>query len=356
MIMNQAKYIRQTNLPQVGVTGQTKLANAKVLVIGAGGLGCAVLPYLVSAGIGSIGIVDGDVVELSNLHRQVLYTEDSIGNKKVVEAKEKLKNINKEATITSYPYYLNAEEALRLFPEYDIILDATDTIHMRYLINDACIIANKPFVYGSVYRFEGQVSVFNFKNGPTYRCLFKNEKGIVQNCAEVGVMGTTVGMIGMFQANEVIKVILGIGDILSGKLLTYNALSSIQTIFNFSKDHKKQIDLEFYNSQHNLKPIQSISAQEALKAEMMLLDVREWEETPKIKYKGIQQIPSSKLNEEYLQLNPDIELAIFCQSGKRSKSAAQFLYKKGFKKVKNIQEGAPFLKILIDEKKEKSIH
>src|SRR5690606_12961394 len=220
------RYNRQTILPQVGNAGQEKLSAAKVLVVGAGGLGCAVLPYLVSAGVGTIGIIDHDVVEESNLQRQVLYKESSVGKSKVEEAKKYLNGLNSSINIQTYNTKLDAGNAIDLFHNYDIIVDATDTIGLRYLINDASIITGKPFVYGSVFKFEGQVSVFNYKNGPTYRCLYPNKDTIVQNCTEAGVMGVVVGTTGMLQANEAMKMILGIGEILSGELLIYNNLTN----------------------------------------------------------------------------------------------------------------------------------
>lgn len=347
MTTHANRYIRQTNLPQVGDEGQQKLSQARVLVIGAGGLGCAILPYLVAAGVGTIGVVDGDAIETSNLHRQVLYTEKNVGKLKVVVAHKKLRKQNSTLKINAYPEFLDAHLALDLFPNYDIIVDATDTIGMRYLINDACVLTHKPFVYGSVYRFEGQVSVFNYQNGPTYRCLFKNEKGIVQNCTEVGVLGTTVGLVGMLQASEVLKMILGTGNVLSGKLLMYNALTSSQDIFNFKKDITLNIDEAFYDNEYFTQQIDEISAAKALEAAVILLDVREWEEQPQIEHEKVIQIPLSVLENEWTKLDSQKEIALFCQSGKRSLQACKLLQKHGFKKVKSIREGAVVIEEII---------
>ncbi len=185
------RYKRQINLPQVGIDGQQKLLNAKVLVIGAGGLGNAILPYLTAAGIGHIGIIDGDRVEESNLQRQVLFTENSVGELKTEILASHLGSLNSKSDIKIYKEFLDAKNAVSIIGNYDVVVDATDSVSIRYLINDACILANKPFVYGSVYRFEGQVSVFNYKNGPTYRCLFKKKHTNVTNCEDAGVLGTT---------------------------------------------------------------------------------------------------------------------------------------------------------------------
>src|SRR5690606_35483210 len=223
-----SRYNRQIILSEIGQTGQDKLSHAKVLVIGAGGLGCPILQYLTAAGIGTLGIIDFDVVELSNLHRQVLFGTSSLGKNKAEEAKTRLEDLNPDITIIAYAEKLIHQNAIDLFSQYDMIVDGTDNFETRYLANDACIITNKPLIFGSIYKVEGQVSVFNYQNGPSYRCLFPNspKKDAVPNCAEIGVLGVLPGIIGSFQTNEVLKLILGIGNVLSGKLLCYNALTS----------------------------------------------------------------------------------------------------------------------------------
>ena len=351
-----SRYNRQINLPQVGSAGQQKLKQAKVLVIGAGGLGCAVLPYLVSAGIGKIGIIDGDKVDETNLQRQILYSESSIGNSKVNEAKAKLESLNSTIIIESYNEFLNPKNARAVIKNYDIIVDATDTISIRYLINDVCVLENKPFVYGSVYRFEGQISVFNYKNGPTYRCLFKDEKAIVQNCEEVGVLGTTVGFVGMLQANEVVKIILEIGEVLAGKLLIYNALTNDQNIFQFVKDANSYIDEKFYESEYLNDKIIEIPAQEAIAADALFLDVREWHETPKLNFDNSIQIPLSVLKNELGKLNKEENILVYCQSGKRSLQALKILNKNQFKNIRSIKGGAIAINEIISNEKEKSIY
>jgi len=229
--METTRYNRQIILPEVGVFGQQKLQQAKVLIIGAGGLGVAVLPYLVAAGIGEIGIIDDDSIEITNLQRQVIYKNSSIGKSKVQEAAAMALSLNPSVKMNAIPEKLDSKNALSLFEQYDIIVDATDNLDTKYLINDACCVTNKPFVYGSVYKFEGQVSVFNYENGPTYRCLFPEKPDDYKNCNDLGIMGISVGIIGMFQANEVLKMVLGIGELLPGKLLVYNMLNNEQQKF-----------------------------------------------------------------------------------------------------------------------------
>lgn len=333
------RYKRQINLPEVGTTGQQKLINAKVLVVGAGGLGCAVLPYLVSAGVGKIGIIDEDKVDISNLQRQVLYTETSVGNSKVEAASNHLKNMNSGVEIKTYNEFLSAKNAFSVINEYDIVIDATDNLPTRYLINDACVLLDKPFVYGSVYRFEGQVSVFNYQNGPTYRCLFKENNHKPINCEEAGTLGTTVGLIGMMQANEVLKFILKTGDLLSGKLLIYDTLKNTQNIIKFKKDKSLNIDLDFYKKEH-LDKISNISADEALNSDRVLIDVREFDEVPIIKSEKVIQLPLSDLENQLDALDENTAYAVFCQHGVRSKMACNLLKKHHFNNVKNITDGA----------------
>lgn len=221
-----SRYNRHIILSEIGQQGQDKISNAKVLVVGAGGLGCPILQYLTAAGIGTIGIIDFDVVDISNLQRQVLFGSSSLGQNKAEAAKQRLKDLNNTISIISYPKKLTYKNAITLFNQYDIIVDGTDNFETRYLVNDACIITNKPLVFGAIYKFEGQISVFNYKNGPSYRCLFPNPpNGTVPNCSEIGVLGVLPAIIGSMQANEILKIILGIGNVLSGKLLCYNALT-----------------------------------------------------------------------------------------------------------------------------------
>ncbi len=354
MIME--RYNRQINLPEVGNKGQQKLANAKVLVVGAGGLGCAVLPYLSASGIGTIGIIDGDKVDISNLHRQVLYTEESVGKSKVEVAANHLKKQNSETNIIIHNEFLSAKNAFSIMDGYDIIIDATDNLPTRYLINDACVLLDKPFVYGSVYRFEGQVSVFNYKNGPSYRCLFKENNHKPVNCEEAGTLSTAVGLIGMLQANEVMKMILNTGDVLSGKLLIYNTLNNQQNTIKFKKDDNIKIDFDFYKNHHLNKHLINISAETALQSEMILIDVREFGETPIIETENIIQLPLSELENNLDNLERDKAYAIFCQHGVRSKIATNLLRNQNFTNVKNITDGALKIYNLIKHGEEKSIY
>ena len=343
------RYNRQTILPQIGEGGQDKLSNAKVLIVGAGGLGCAVLPYLTSAGIGAVGIIDHDIVDETNLQRQVIYKESSIGKSKVEEARKQLIGLNSTINIKTYNEKLIPKNAIELFKQYDIIVDATDTISLRYLINDACVITNKPFVYGSVFRFEGQVSVFNYKNGPTYRCLYPNSNTTVQNCAEVGVLGVVVGMIGMFQANEVIKMILDIGEVLSGELLIYNSLTNNQDKFKFQKNNSIVIDEPFFENEYLEEASIEIEAEKALEKKCLFLDVRELHETPILNLENSIQIPLSNLTNNLNQLNKEDEILIYCQSGIRSLQAVKILKEHQFKKVQSIKGGVLALQKLIKE-------
>lgn len=231
------RYNRHIILPEVGPEGQEKLKAAKIIVIGAGGLGCPVLQYLAAVGIGTIGIVDNDIVSESNLQRQILFGTGDIGKLKAETAAKKLSRQNPFIKINFFNERLSKDNALNLLSEYDIIIDGSDNIPSRLLINDACIILNKPFVYGAIYKFVGQVSVFNFNNGPTYRCLFPEPptKDEIPNCSTIGVIGVIPGITGLYQANEVIKIILNKGNILSGKLFQIDALSSKTEIISFKR-------------------------------------------------------------------------------------------------------------------------
>lgn len=223
------RYERQIILPEIGIEGQEKLKNSKVLIIGAGGLGSPISLYLTGAGVGTIGLVDDDVVSISNLQRQILYSEKEVGEKKVLFAKKRLEELNSEVIINAYPYRLTQENAQDLISQYDIIVDGSDNYSTRYLINDTCVLLNKPYIYGAISGLEGQVSVFNYKNDSTnYRDLYPDEEEMTQIIPFKGVMGVTPGVVGSVEASEVIKIICGFGEILSGKLWTID-LRSLQT-------------------------------------------------------------------------------------------------------------------------------
>ncbi|CAN5462410.1 hypothetical protein BH11BAC1_BH11BAC1_01900 [soil metagenome] len=237
------RYSRHLSLKEFGMDAQLKLMQAKVLVIGAGGLGCPALLYLAAAGVGKIGVVDFDNVELSNLQRQIIYTEEDIGKPKAGAAIEHLRKRNSSVELESFNQKLTTESAMQIFPAFDLILDCTDNFNARYAINDACVLLDKPFVYGSIFKFEGQVSLFNAKNnsgiyGPTYRCLFPipPEAGTIPSCEEAGVIGFLPGLIGTLQAAEAIKWMSGVGDLLSGKLLCLNSLTMKFDLFDVERN------------------------------------------------------------------------------------------------------------------------
>nr|WP_288832907.1 HesA/MoeB/ThiF family protein [uncultured Flavobacterium sp.] len=340
------RYNRQIILPEVGEKGQEKLGQAKVLIIGAGGLGAAILPYLAAAGIGEIGIIDDDSIEISNLQRQVIYKSDAIGKSKALEAKEMALSLNPSIQVNAITDTLNAKNAIPLFEYYDIMVDATDNLHTKYLINDACVVTNKPFVYGSIYKFQGQVSVFNYQNGPTYRCLFSDESSNSKNCVDSGVMGISVGIIGMFQANEVLKMILGIGNVLSGELLIYNMLNNDQQKFDLVKTNTISISRLDFEKKYNVveNTVLEITANEALEQmenpDVLFLDVRNEEEFPKVSLTNAIQIPLSELEENLDQLDSNKKILVYCQSGMRSKKAVEILKKHPFLKVQSIAGGA----------------
>lgn len=354
--METTRYNRQIILPEVGTNGQEKLQQAKVLIIGVGGLGSAVLPYLAAAGIGKIGIMDNDIIDVSNLQRQVIYNTNSVGKSKVLEAKERILALNPSIKINAIPEKLDAKNAVSLFDYYDIMVDATDNLQTKYLINDACCATNKPFVYGSIYKFEGQISVFNYQNGPTYRCLFPEEATDSSNCNDAGVLGISVGIIGMLQANEVLKMVLGIGDILSGKLLVYNMLNNEQQKFDFSKTQTASIDKLFFENKYIVNRNTAIEIEASLALEkinnpnFVFLDVRNWDEYPKIIIENSIQIPLDNLENELDQLDSNAAFFVFCQSGIRSKKAVEILRKNRFDKAQSIVGGAKMLdKLLYNE-------
>jgi molybdopterin/thiamine biosynthesis adenylyltransferase/rhodanese-related sulfurtransferase len=346
------RYNRHIILSEIGMEGQEKLKQAKVLAIGAGGLGCPILQYLAAAGVGTIGIVDDDKVDESNLQRQVLFTVQDIGKSKAETAKEKLLALNPHLKIEVYPFRLSSENALDIFGKYDIIVDGTDNFPTRYLVNDACVIADKPLVFGSIFKFEGQASVFNYENGPTYRCLYPEPPGPgeVPNCSEIGVLGVLPGLIGTIQANEVLKIILGIGEVLSGKLLTLDALSMTTHLLRFkaqesSKQITKLIDYEdFCGLSEPLIEGDAISVEtlnEWLQQgkEVQVIDVREPHEF-KICNIGADLIPMSSITEGIAKIATDKPVVVMCHHGSRSQSVINFLQEEGeFNNLINLTGG-----------------
>jgi len=345
------RYNRHIILSEIGQKGQDKLSDAKVLVVGAGGLGCPILQYLTAAGIGTLGIIDFDVVDISNLQRQVLFGKSSLGKNKAIAAKQRLEDLNADIKIIAYPEKLTYQNAIELINQYDIIVDGCDNFETRYLVNDASIITNKPLVFGAIYKFEGQVSVFNYQNGPSYRCLFPNppKKDNVPNCSEVGVLGVLPGIIGSMQANEVLKIILDIGNILSGKLLCYNALTlqnSTLTVKRSESEINKVMQNKSNFSERQMcdfceTPIKTISIEEALnKANVQFIDVREIDELPKVDNLEVIHIPLSKLVENLEKINPNKDKILFCQSGIRSQKAVSILQNLNIENSFSLKEGA----------------
>jgi len=352
-----SRYNRHIILSEIGQQGQNKISNTKVLVIGAGGLGCPILQYLTAAGIGTIGIIDFDVVNVSNLQRQVLFGNSSLGQNKAEAAKQRLKDLNNTISIIAYPKKLTYKNAINLFNQYDIIVDGSDNFETRYLVNDACIITNKPLVFGAIYKFEGQVSVFNYKNGPSYRCLFPNPpKGTVPNCSEIGVLGAVTGIIGAMQANEVLKIILELANTLSGKLMCYNALTLQNSILKINKS-EKIIQFILKNKENFHKKnlifncevdVDSISIESFLsKDNVQFIDVREIHEQPKIEELAVTCIPLNALKNNLDKIDATKNKVIFCQSGTRSKRAVVILHELKIKKCFCIKEGASEIKNLI---------
>ena len=339
------RYQRQVILPEFGDEGQQKLISAKILVIGAGGLGCPVLQYLGAAGIGTIGIVDDDVVALNNLHRQVLYSVNDIGLSKAERAKQILQQLNPEIKITAYNERLTTLNALMIIDEFDIVIDGTDNFSTRYMINDACVLLGKPLVYGAISQFEGQVSIFNSRSEGSneainYRDLFPDppKDGEVLNCAEAGVLGVLPGIIGTMMANETIKLITGIGEPLINQLLTYNALNNQAFLLNLSS-RKETRALLPKNEQEFLKtdyewlcasPVQQAEIDPATFNDMIangtvdVVDVREPHEMPTVNEFRHIKIPLSQLGDKSSLIRSE-NVITFCQTGKRSLQAVKIL-------------------------------
>ncbi len=342
----QKRYSKQTVLPEFGTDGQEKLRAARVLVVGAGGLGCPVLLYLTAAGVGLLGIADSDVVEISNLQRQVLYTQEDIGQRKAEVAALKLHALNPHIDIRVHPVYLDSTNALDVIKEYDIVVDGSDNFATRYIVNDACVIQDKPMVSGAIYKFEGQVSVFNYNNGPTYRCIFPEPPGEGEspNCADIGVIATLPGIVGTIQANEVIKIITGIGEVLSGKLLVIDTLDMSTRSYHFKLNPANRKITELKQTSQTCDPsagsIDYAELQQILRTgtDIQLVDVRETEEHAIGNIGGI-NIPLSQFETGYQSLDPRKKTILYCASGVRSKHFAKQLIRHGFTKVINLENG-----------------
>ncbi|MFV0247657.1 MAG: molybdopterin-synthase adenylyltransferase MoeB [Tenacibaculum sp.] len=330
----QRQYKLHLLLDKIGKQGQLRLKQAKILIIGAGGLGCPNLQYLTAAGVGNIGIVDFDTVEQSNLQRQVLYTINDIGKPKATTVARRLKKINPYINITAYNEPLSSKNALHLFKQYDLVIDGSDNFATRYLINDAAVLAKKPWIYGAVFNFEGQLSVFNYKQGATYRCLYPQEPNYeeVPNCTELGVLGVLPGIIGSLQANEAIKIICKIGHVLTNKLLIYNVLTMKQNLLKLKRTKRAQLtrikatDI-FFCEEKNTSTAITLDELKINWRKYNLLDIREDWEREEQNNQG-QHIPLAELTQRYTELPTDKPLVVYCNSGSRSEIAINLLKEK----------------------------
>jgi adenylyltransferase/sulfurtransferase len=341
-----SRYSRQTRLPELGETGQERLQNGSALVVGAGGLGSPVSMYLAAAGVGRIGLVDFDRVDETNLHRQLLYGTADVGRPKLEAARERLAEINPHVTLDLHETMLSSENALEILGGYDVIVDGTDNFPTRYLVNDACTLLRKPNVYGSVFRFEGQVSVFDAERGPCYRCLYPDPPPphLVPNCAEAGVLGVLPGVIGTLQATEAIKLLAGIGEPLIGRLLIYDALASSFRRLTIPKNchaHAPVTHLIDYEGFCNPMDINAQQLDEQLKRgdDVYLLDVREPQEWSAGHLAGATHIPMRQVPAQLAEIPRDRDIVVYCRSGARSANVQQFLQANGITRVKNLIGG-----------------
>jgi len=364
------RYSRHLIMPEVGVEGQEKLVNSSVLCIGAGGLGSPLALYLAAAGVGHLGILDFDVVDFSNLQRQIIHSEETIGEVKVESAKKALLKLNSDIKVTTYNEMLTSENAMDIIKHYDIVVDGTDNFATRYLVNDSCVLLGKPNVYGSIFRFEGQVSVFDAERGPCYRCLYPEPPppGLVPSCAEGGVLGILPGIIGTLQAAETVKLIIGQGKPLIGRLLFLDVLEMQPREMLLRKDPhcpicgenatiKALIDYEEFcgigrgemgqeetTKRDEEEEVIEINIDQFKEMrdngnEFTLLDVREYHEYDIANIEGSVLIPLGEVADRLDELNPDDEIVIHCHHGGRSMRATQYLKDQGFKNVKNLAGG-----------------
>jgi len=363
------RYSRHLLIPDVGLAGQRKLKASSALIIGTGGLGSPVALYLAAAGVGRIGLVDFDVVDTSNLQRQVIHGVSTVGVLKVESAKNKLLDLNPDIQVDAYNEPFTAANAMRIAQNYDLLIDCTDNFATRYLTNDVCVLLGKPNVYGSIFRFDGQLSVFDARQGPCYRCLFPEPPppGLVPSCAEGGVLGVLPGTIGTLQATEALKVLLGIGDTMIGKLLLYNALDMSFDFVKLKKnpkcricgenaDIKELMDYEEFcgvpGHDHAdegsagagwditaMELAARLRTERSRSAKLVLLDVREPHELQISALPNALNIPLGQLAGRLSELDSAAEMVIFCKAGTRSARALELLVSAGFKKVKNLQGG-----------------
>ncbi|MBZ5585373.1 MAG: molybdopterin-synthase adenylyltransferase MoeB [Acidobacteriia bacterium] len=360
------RYSRHLIIPEVGMEGQEKLKAARVLLIGAGGLGAPLGLYLSAAGVGRLGIVDFDVVDFTNLQRQVIHSTPDVGRKKLDSAAEKMQAINPHVSVTKHETALTSENALDILKDYDIVVDGTDNFPTRYLVNDACVLLGKPNVYGSIFRFEGQATVFAYQGGPCYRCLYPEPPppGLVPSCAEGGVLGILPGTIGLIQATETVKLILGIGEPLAGRLLLYDALAMRFRELKLRRDPEcpvcgehptitKLIDYHQFcgvpspreaarqESKVNEGEIDVTEVKQKLDRgdDFTLIDVREPHEYKIASIPGARLVPLGEFPRRVGEFDPERDIVIHCKSGMRSAKACGILRNAGFKRVRNMKGG-----------------
>lgn len=360
-----ARFNRHIILPQVGLEGQEKLKQAKVLCIGTGGLGSPIALYLSAAGIGTLGLVDFDVVDETNLQRQIAHSTADIGRPKVESARDKLLGINPHLAVTLHGDGIRRDNVCDIVRGYDVVVDGTDNFPTRYLVNDACVLEGKPLIYASIFQFEGQATVFNHAGGPCYRCLYPEPPppGLVPSCAEGGVLGVLPGVIGVIQATEAIKILLGIGNTLSGRLLLYDALDMRFREVKLRRDpacpacgeHPSISEMVEYEQFCGLPPTESTAQEEPVTEgdvtpkqlrrmldedpDLFVLDVREPFEVAICRIDGSWEIPLGELPLRYAEVPKDRDVVIHCKMGGRSAQAVQFLQSRGYSQVKNLAGG-----------------
>jgi sulfur-carrier protein adenylyltransferase/sulfurtransferase len=356
------RYSRHLIMPEVGMEGQLKLKQAKILLIGTGGLGAPLGMYLAAAGIGRIGLVDFDVVDYTNLQRQIIHGTKDVGRKKLDSAADTMADINPHIQIDRYEVALTSENALDILKDYDIVIDGTDNFPTRYLVNDACVLLGKPNVYGSIFRFEGQSTVFAYQGGPCYRCLYPEPPppGLVPSCAEGGVLGILPGLIGVVQATEAVKLILGTGEPLAGRLLLYDALAMRFRELKLRRnpecpicgDHPTIRELIDYHqfcgvpqqaqepewTEGDLTPVE-VKQRLDRGDNFVLIDVREPHEYQICNIAGARLLPLSELPNRLKELDPADEFVVHCKSGVRSAKAIGLLKESGFRKLRNMKGG-----------------
>lgn len=358
------RYSRHLIMPEVGMEGQLKLKGASVLLVGAGGLGAPLAMYLTAAGVGRIGMVEYDTVDFSNLQRQVIHGTKDVGRKKLDSAFESMRDINPFVELKGYDEPLTSANAMEIFKDYDIVVDGTDNFPTRYLVNDACVLLGKPNVYGSIFRFEGQATVFATQDGPCYRCLYPEPPppGLVPSCAEGGVLGILPGIIGLVQATETVKLILGIGEPLVGRLMLYDALAMKFRELKLRRnpecpvcgDHRTIHQLIDYQEFCGMPNVEAPAAAVATTGDMdpvevktkldrgdnfRLIDVREPHEYQICRIPGAVLMPLGELPRRLMELDKDDEFVMHCKGGVRSAKAVELMQQSGFRKVRNMTGG-----------------